>query len=158
MAARSAFEDLAPTLLPDGSLSLHATTVAVDGRALVISGPSGAGKSGIAAQMLTLGAALIVDDLTRLISRDEALWAMAPTDAPIRLELRGLGLCETPAASPAPVAACLILGSSAARLPDPETMDLLGHAIPVLRHPVTFDLAAKLMLWLRGGGVDEMPQ
>jgi hypothetical protein len=64
------------------------------------------------------------------------------------MELRGLGLVPVPLAAPAPVAAVLLLAPSVARLPEPETTDLLGVPVPLLRHPYRFDLAAKVMLWL----------
>jgi HPr kinase/phosphorylase len=136
---------------PDGrgGLSLHATTVADDGRALVIAGPSGSGKSGIAAQMIALGARLVADDLTVLRLEDGALIASAPMAAGGRMELRGLGLCSVPAVPRAAVAAVLTLAPSPARMPAEMSALLLDRAVPLLRHPVDAALAAKALLWLR---------
>ena len=44
--------------------TLHATTVAIDGRAVLISGPSGSGKSDLALRLLDRGFTLVSDDQT----------------------------------------------------------------------------------------------
>ncbi|MEM8849401.1 MAG: serine kinase [Pseudomonadota bacterium] len=151
MPAGDASSDLDTTSHPDGALSLHATSVALDGRALLILGPSGAGKSGLAAQMICLGATLVSDDQTRLTIRDGSLVAGTPPQAPKLLELRGLGLCPAAAITSAAVVGALRISPSTARLPVPEHVTLLQRSIPVHRHPLTADLAAKLILLLRWG-------
>ncbi|MDX5349528.1 MAG: serine kinase, partial [Paracoccaceae bacterium] len=45
-----------------GPQIVHATSVAVDGRGLLILGPSGAGKSSLALRLIALGARLVADD------------------------------------------------------------------------------------------------
>lgn len=143
--------DIDPVTHRDGTLSLHATTVALDGRALLLTGSSGAGKSGLAAQMICLGATLISDDQTRLAIEKGTLVARAPAQTRALLELRGLGLCRAAAIASAPVTACFHIGPSVTRLPDPEHVRLLDRNIPIHRHPLTPDLAAKLILLLRWG-------
>ncbi|WP_179381549.1 HPr kinase/phosphorylase [Jannaschia marina] len=138
-----------PNRLPGGGVSLHATTVALDGRALAICGPSGAGKSETAAQMIALGAVLVSDDLTLLRREGSSLRASAPAGAPAALETRGIGLIALPLAPPAVLAGLLWLGPSPARLPEPEAQEIEGVAVPLLRHPVRPALAAKAVLWLR---------
>ena len=41
---------------------MHATTVALRGRGLLILGPSGSGKSTLALQLMAVGARLVADD------------------------------------------------------------------------------------------------
>ena len=57
--------------MPSGAATatLHATAVAVDGRAALILGASGAGKSSLALQLMALGAVLVADDRT-VVQRD----------------------------------------------------------------------------------------
>ncbi|UWQ17376.1 HPr kinase/phosphorylase [Jannaschia sp. M317] len=140
-----------PSLHPTGPDrgSLHGTAVSLRGRALLIVGPSGSGKSGCAAQLMGQGAELIVDDRVVLDRRGADLWASAPEGAPAAMELRGLGILPVPLAAAAPVQAAILLSDSPARLPEPEVWPLLGRSIPLLRHPASGDLAAKLLLWLR---------
>ena len=47
-----------------GDLTVHGTTVARAGRAVLILGASGTGKSALALQMIALGARLVADDLS----------------------------------------------------------------------------------------------
>ncbi|UWQ21267.1 HPr kinase/phosphorylase [Jannaschia sp. W003] len=131
---------------PD-TLSVHATAVVVDGAALLLCGPSGSGKSGLAAQMIAGGAGLIADDLC-LVRRGVPPVVAAPPDAPAAMELRGLGLVPVPLHPAAPLAAVLVLAPSPARLPEPETIPVLGRDVLLLRHPYRFDAAAKMLIWM----------
>lgn len=131
---------------------LHATSVAVDGRALVIAGPSGAGKSDIALRMIALGAGLICDDRTRIRVEDGRLWARSAPNATGLIEARGLGLLHAPAAPPAPVAAILDLAQSEVdRLPPARSRTLLGHRIPLLHKVTSPSFPSALILYLRQG-------
>ena len=49
-----------------GSTTIHATCVAIRGRAVLITGPSGAGKSDLALRLIDRGAVLVRDDYTVL--------------------------------------------------------------------------------------------
>lgn len=52
------------TLAWRGLIPLHASTVAIDGQAVIVAGPSSAGKSTTAAALMLAGAQLVSDDLT----------------------------------------------------------------------------------------------
>ena len=59
------------------AVTLHATTVALGGRAVLLTGPSGAGKSDLALRLIDRGATLVSDDQTMVIRRDRRLFAAA---------------------------------------------------------------------------------
>jgi hypothetical protein len=54
---------------------LHASTVAIDGGAVLLLGASGAGKSTLAAAMVRQGHALLADDIAALVFRRDGAWA-----------------------------------------------------------------------------------
>jgi HPr kinase/phosphorylase len=135
-----------------GGLILHASSVALDGRALLILGPSGSGKSGLALQLMALGAALIADDRTEVRLHDGHPTASCPAAIRGRIEARGLGLLRVEQAPPAAVALAVDLGvTETARLPQVRHMALLGTDIPLLHKVETAYFPAALLHYLRGG-------
>lgn len=112
---------------------LHATGVAIDGRAVLIEGPSGTGKSDLALRLIDRGATLISDDYT-LVTRDgERLIASAPATIAGKIEVRGLGIVDMPFAAAVPVALIVSLGVDVARMPlDEESRAILDVAVPVV--------------------------
>ncbi len=71
------------------SESFHATTVAIDGRAVLLTGPSGAGKSDLALRLLDRGFALVSDDRTIVRREGDRLLASPPPQIAGKLEVRG---------------------------------------------------------------------
>lgn len=128
--------------------SIHGTAVSINEQALLILGPSGAGKSGLAAQLIALGGKLVADDMVHLRPSKTGLVAHAPPNGPGGIELRGIGIVRPGRIATAPLAAAILLSPSSARLPEPEFFEALGRTVPLLRHPATADLAAKLLLWM----------
>jgi len=115
------------------SENLHSSTVALNGRAVLISGPSGSGKSDLALRMLDRGFTLVSDDRT-IVRRDGALLiASAPDTIRGKLEIRGVGIVEMDNVTDVPVALVVELTSDVQRLPDDGRERLiLGAAIPLI--------------------------
>ena len=113
--------------------TIHASSVALDGRAVLISGPSGAGKSDLALRLLDRGFTLVSDDQT-IVRRDgERLLATAPPNIAGKLEIRGIGIVELDHVADVPVAMLVELTSDIQRLPDDSReRPLLGVAVPLI--------------------------
>lgn len=113
---------------------IHATSVMIDGRVLLLAGPSGSGKSDLALRLIDRGALLVSDDYTALEARDGVLYASPPAQIAGRLEIRGVGLVDIAFADEGPVALILDLEGIPARLPDdaPPVTTLRGVAIPTV--------------------------
>ena len=136
-----------------GSLTLHASTVAVAGRGLLILGPSGAGKSALALQLMALGAELVADDRTILgPGADGGLVATCPPAIRGLIEARGLGLLRATPRDAVPLAAAVDLGQSETRrLPEPRLITFLGRALPLLFKAESGYFAAALLHYMKEG-------
>ena len=115
--------------MPD---TIHATTVAIGGRGVLIAGPSGSGKSDLALRLIDRGAVLVADDRTRVWRDGDRLFAGAPATISGKLEVRGLGIVEMEWTSGVPVALCVLLGGELDRLPSPRTRMIAGVDLPEL--------------------------
>ena len=113
---------------------VHASTVALDGRAVMINGPSGSGKSDLALRLLDRGFTLVSDDQTIVRREGERLIASAPPTIAGKLEIRGIGIVEVAHVADVPVALLVELTSEIERLPDDSpTRLILGLAVPLIR-------------------------
>ena len=100
------------------SETLHASTVALDGRAVMISGPSGSGKSDLALRLLDRGFTLVSDDQT-IVRKDKGrVLAAAPPTIRGKLEVRGVGIVDIETIDDVPLALVVELTSDIQRLPD----------------------------------------
>lgn len=115
------------------SETIHASTVALDGRAVLISGPSGSGKSDLALRLIDRGYTLVSDDQT-IVQRDgERLIASAPPTIAGKLEIRGIGIVDMETASDVPIALYVELTSEIMRLPDDRReCPVLGINLPLV--------------------------
>jgi len=132
------------------SEAVHASSVAMDGRAILITGVSGSGKSDLALRLIDRGFTLISDDQT-LVRRDgDRLIASAPPTIRGKLEIRGIGIIEMETASDVPVALLVELTSDIQRLPDDSReRPILGINLPLVTiDATTASAAAKVVLAL----------
>ncbi|HEX6784562.1 MAG TPA: HPr kinase/phosphatase C-terminal domain-containing protein [Sphingomicrobium sp.] len=113
--------------------TVHASTVALDGRAVLITGPSGSGKSDLTLRMLDRGFTLVSDDQTIVKKIGNALLASAPPTIAGKLEIRGVGIVEMERTDNVPVALIVELTSEFQRLPDDSReRPILGLKIPLV--------------------------
>ncbi len=133
-------------------LLLHATAIAIDGRALLLRGASGSGKSDLALRLIDAGARLVADDQCELYRRGEEVIVRAPADD------RGSSRCAASASSgstrwprrPSRWSSIWSRRRIVERLPARQTEAILGLALPRdCGRAVRTSAAAKLRLALR---------
>jgi len=115
------------------SETVHASTVAMDGRAVLISGPSGSGKSDLTLRLLDRGFTLVSDDQTLVRREEDRLIASAPPTIAGKLEIRGIGIVDMEHVNDMPVALLVELTSDIQRLPDDNReRPILGVSLPLI--------------------------
>ena len=143
----------------DGRATLHATAVAVGGRAALILGPSGAGKSTLALQAIMqpfsdggqpVSAQLVADDRVVVERSGTRLIASPPPSLAGKIEVRGVGILEMPHLEKVEVGLAIMLKSwrDIDRLPDPhERHTILGLELPIVSiDPAQPGAVARLVL------------
>ncbi len=125
--------------------TFHATCVDTGGAGVLIAGPSGSGKSALALELIDtpghgaggplLRTVLVADDRVLLEKRDGTLLASPPRELAGRLEVRGLGILRLPHAERVPLRLIVRLcpWHEIERMPEPETEELRGVALPLVR-------------------------
>jgi serine kinase of HPr protein (carbohydrate metabolism regulator) len=141
-----------------GHLFIQATCVVVEGAGVLLRGPPGSGKSDLALRLIDGGARLVADDGVELRRHGADVIARLPPAAPDslrgRIEARGLGIAPVPsiAESRLDLVIDLVAPEAVERLPEPETANLLGIELPLLRLAALEPSApAKVRLAVRGG-------
>ena len=132
------------------SETIHASTVAADGRAVLISGPSGSGKSDLTLRLIDRGFALVSDDQTIVRRNSDRLVASAPPTIKGKLEIRGVGIVDMESVDDIPVALFVELTSEIQRLPDDRReRPVLGINLPLVSvDALTASAASKVALAL----------
>jgi hypothetical protein len=126
---------------------------------------AGLGRQQIRSRALRLidgGGALIADDLVALSVEGGRVVARLPENAPAegrgRLEVRGIGIMPVPTVAAVPLALVIELGGDRrpVRLPAPETAEIAGISLPLLRlDAFEASVPARIRLVLRraAGGI-----
>lgn len=137
-------------MAPLSSETLHATTIAINGRAVMLYGPSGSGKSDLGLRLIDRGASLVSDDYTILRREAGRLLATPPLQIAGRMEVRGVGLIDLPFQSDVEVSLLVELVDLVERLPETQSRVFAGVSVPVLR-ALAFEASApiKIELMLR---------
>ncbi len=136
-------------------LLLHATCVALDGRAVLLTGPSGAGKSALGLQLMALGCDLVADDYTILTRIHGGLSASCPAAIRGLIEARGVGLLRAvPVESASVILAVALDQTETERLPQERSVTYLGTELPLLHSIGTSHFAAAILLYLKAGRRD----
>jgi serine kinase of HPr protein (carbohydrate metabolism regulator) len=113
--------------------TLHASTVAKEGRAVLITGPSGSGKSDLVLRLLDRGFALVSDDQTIVKKAGDRLVATAPPTISGKLEIRGIGIVELDCVADVPIALIVEITTDITRMPDDSRERLiLGVPVPLV--------------------------
>lgn len=115
------------------SETIHVSSVAIGGRAVLIAGAPGRGKSDLALRLIDRGATLISDDYTLVEAREGRLWASPPPTIAGKIEVRGLGIVELGHTNgPVPASLYVDLDARPERLPAARATIVHGIALPVL--------------------------
>lgn len=140
-------------MTPPASVSqLHASAVAVAGRACLITGASGSGKSTLAIEMIALGAELIADDRVDVRRDGDGLVLSAPPAIAGLIEARGVGILRLTPRARAPLALIVDLDrAEPERLPEPRRLELLGVPCRLLPGRARAGLAALAVVLLSAG-------
>lgn len=138
------------------SETLHCSTVAIDGRAVMIEGRSGSGKSDLALRLIDRGAMLVSDDYTIALRKGKVLHASSPANIAGKMEVRGIGLVEMKHVSDVPVALIVQLFDTVDRMPPtPELRVVAGVSVPVMKiAPMENSAPIKVELAMKAFGLD----
>ena len=132
-------------------LLVHGTTVDIGGTAILLRGPSGSGKSDLALRLMDGGAVLVSDDQTRLLSKNQKIYASAPDTIAGLIEVRGVGLLRVPHHDDVALGLVVDLSEpdNVERLPSPQNTNYLSIDTPLL-HLAPFEAStpAKIKYWL----------
>lgn len=133
-------------------VQLHGTTVALNGRGVLITGHAGSGKSALALQIMAFGGVLVADDITCLWRAGRAVMADVPDAIRGRIEARGVGILHATPHGPAPLALWVDLDSTETeRLPPDRRWSCLGVELPVLHDTGTRCFPAAILQYLKSG-------
>lgn len=133
-------------------LLLHATAVAVEGRAALIRGASGSGKSALALEAMGFGARLVADDRVILERAGDQVVLSAPDSIRGLIEARYVGILRAEPVEGARLALVVDLDETETeRLPPARNVSLLSCEVPLLHKVAQPHFAAALVHYLRCG-------
>lgn len=136
--------------------TVHGSTVAIGGRALLITGPSGSGKSDLTLRLVDRGFSLVSDDQTIVKKDGGRLVASAPPTIAGKLEIRGIGIIDMEQIDNVPVALIVELTGDIQRMPDDSReRPILGIKLPLITiDAMTASAPSKVVLALDRMGLN----
>ena len=133
-------------------LSYNATSVLIDGFALLIEGKPKSGKSSLALALIDEGAQLISDDVTFLTLKNQKIYALPPQKLGSHLFIRGMGILKLKEVitEPAEIKAIIRLNETDNISLTQEYALILGIEVPVFNFKMyDFALTKKIKAVIR---------
>lgn len=136
---------------PD-AVTIHASCVAFDGKAVLIQGASGSGKSALSLSLMAFGCELIADDQVVIARQDDLLVASCPPAISNMIEARGIGIVNARARSAAPIHLVVDLDhTETQRLPERRVITQLGCDLPLISRIAGAHFPAVILQILKEG-------
>ena len=136
----------------DNSKIIHASSVDINGKGIVILGKSGAGKSNLAIKLISMGAKLISDDQTHFKLIENKIIISKPETTPNFIEARGIGLIEAPFVVSAKLFCFVkITNLELKRLPNAKKKYCFGKKIKMIEFNPNYNNESSLFLSLKYG-------
>lgn len=134
------------------SAVLHASSVVLGLRGLLILGPSGSGKSALALALMGMGCTLVSDDRTEVTEGGGDLFASPPAGIAGRIEARGMGILNAAHCPSARLVLAVDLGrNETERLPRFHEFECLGTRLPLVLGPMSAHFPAAVLQYLKAG-------
>lgn len=138
--------------MPQGTAILHASAVALEGRAVLLMGASGSGKSSLSLSLMAFGASLVGDDRVQIEAVDDALYVRPAPNLAGLIEARGIGILRAAYSGRAEVALAVDLDQTETRrLPDARMTHLLGIGVPCIHKGAFPTFPAAILQYLKAG-------
>lgn len=113
---------------------VQATSVEIEGQAVLIQGPAGVGKTSLALKLIERGGNLICDDITVLSLKNNRIFCKVQEKLYGKIELKGLGIIQNMAVCQEAPLVCVIRlhADKTERFPEADQkIEILGQKIPV---------------------------
>ncbi len=135
--------------------TLHASCVAWEDRAVVITGAAGTGKSALALNLMALGCTLVADDRVVLSNKNGVLIATSHPSIAGLIEARGVGILQATMRPKAQVAAFVDLDQCETdRVPQRRIFTHLGCDLPLIYRIDAPHFAPAILQILKSGWSD----
>ena len=136
----------------NNSKIIHASSVDINGKGVVILGKSGTGKSNLAIKLISMGAKLISDDQSLLKLTENKIIITKPETTPNFIEARGIGLIEVPFVVSAKLFCFVkITNLELKRLPNSKKKHCFGKKIKMMEFNPIYNNESALFMSLRYG-------